>query len=319
MSDPLVDPLAPPTLRGRAASNADPAAASDATPPPPGRDPLRLRGGALQRFSRQRLAELAERLSQRDRQIVATIAEFRLLRGDQIRRLFFSQISTEGARARICRRSLQMLVDAKLLHRLQRRIGGTRAGSSGWVYALAPAGRRLVAYWQGEGLPSNRGVHEPRLLFVSHTLAVAELYVCLVEEDRAGRLELLSFEVEPTRIYVSALGRTVTLKPDALVQFAAGDEELLSFCEIDLGTEGRGALLRKCRAYIDYYRTGREQAEQQTFPRVVWIAPTQARAAFIANLVAELPPLARHVFACTTKEAALAALTADADVEGEWQ
>src|SRR5581483_4534073 len=116
MSDPLVDPLAPPTLRGRAASNADPAAASDATPPPPGRDPLRLRGGALQRFSRQRLAELAERLSQRDRQIVATIAEFRLLRGDQIRRLFFSQISTEGARARICRRSLQMLVDAKLLH-----------------------------------------------------------------------------------------------------------------------------------------------------------------------------------------------------------
>jgi hypothetical protein len=312
MSHPLVDPLAPLTPRGQSALDADSSAASDATPHP-------LGVGATQRLSQQRLAELAQRLSHRDRQIVAALGELRQLRGDQVRRLFFSEITTEGARARICRRSLQMLVDAKLLHRLQRRIGGTRAGSSGWVFALAPAGRRLLAYWQGEGLPSNRGVHEPGLLFVSHTLAVAELYVCLVEAHRAGRLELLSFETEPTRTYVSALGRTVRLKPDALVQIAAGDEELLSFCEIDLGTEGRGALLRKCRAYIDYYRTGREQAEQQTFPRVVWIAPSQVRAAFIAILVAELPPLDRHVFTCTTKEAALAALTADGDVEGERQ
>jgi hypothetical protein len=255
------------------------------------------------------VAELAGRLSHRDRRIVEAVGAFRLLRGDQLRRLFFSEISTEGARARICRRTLQTLVETRLLRRLERRIGGARAGSSGWVYVLAPAGRRILSYWQGTGVPSNRGVHEPGLLFVSHTLAVVELYVRLVEADRTGQVELLAFEAEPTRTYISAQGQTATLKPDALVQTAAGEEEFLSFCEVDLGTEGRGALLRKCGAYLDYYRTNREQTEQGVFPCVVWVTPTPARAAFVSGLIAELPSGAGRLFACATNDQALPVLT----------
>ena len=51
------------------------------------------------------LLTVAQRLSDRDRRIVTTIGDFKLLRADQVERLFFSeQRSLDGA-ARHCRRS----------------------------------------------------------------------------------------------------------------------------------------------------------------------------------------------------------------------
>ncbi len=55
--------------------------------------------------------------------------------------------------ARIARRVLARLTELGVLARLERRIGGLRAGSSGYVYYLGPAGQRLVAYWQGQAYP----------------------------------------------------------------------------------------------------------------------------------------------------------------------
>jgi hypothetical protein len=311
---PLASPLAPTRTALEPAPHAVSGGPSDAKQAPSAPAPSSLD----RRVSQARLIQLSEQLSRRDRDIIETVGQFRLLQAAQIRRLFFSEITSEAGRARVCRRSLQQLTEHQLLHRLDRRVGGTRAGSSGHVYALSPAARRLLAHWSGAGTASDRGAHEPGTPYAAHTLAIAELYTALVEADRDGQLELLGFETEPARTFPAGFAGTVTLKPDALVRVGAGAWEHVSFCEIDLGTEGRGTLSRKFRAYTDYHRGGREQARHGVFPRVVVIAPTEHRARYLDDLLANLPSVARQLFATATTETAIATLTGtDAKPEPE--
>jgi len=262
-------------------------------------------GAAMTGVSPSSLILLAEQLNDREKQVLDAVERFRLTRGDQLRRLFFNGISTEAGSARLCRRSLARLADAGLLTRLGRRVGGTRAGSSGHVFAITAAGRRLNAYLSGSGKPSNRGVHEPGQPFVAHTLAIVDLYVALVEAERAGTLELLAFETEPGcwRTFNAVLGTAQTLKPDAHVRIAADDYEYASFVEVDCGTEGKGALLRKAHVYLSYYRSGREQAQQGLFPKVVWLAATENRTRFLSKLLLVLPDGDRLFTAAMTAQA----------------
>ena len=89
--------------------------------------------------------------------------------------------ASQLAGARICRRVLARLTDERLLARLQRRVGGVRAGSASFVYALGPIGRRL--------LDERHRYTEPSQLFLDHTLAVADAHIAIVQADRDGRLE----------------------------------------------------------------------------------------------------------------------------------
>lgn len=248
-------------------------------------------------IGKQQLLALADRLSERDLDIIRSVDRFRLLQAEQLRKLYFHEISTPGGSARICRRALARLVDQRLLHRLSRRVGGIRAGSSGHIYTLTPAGKRLLAYRNGNGLPSDRGVHEPGEGFAQHTLAIAELYVTLIETERTGRLQLTRFDPEPDcwRTQPTAFAGAV-LKPDAYVELAAGEYEHANFVEIDLASEGRQALQRKLRAYVSYYRSGREQSAHGWFPRVAWITTTGVRADVIEALIRTLPGATRPLF-----------------------
>ncbi len=293
---PLGGPLASSSTTGNTAPRAASGPVSDATHPPLEDVPLSQR-----RLSRRGLVQLADQLSDRDQAIIETLAKLRLLQADQVRRLFFHDISTKAGSARVCRRSLQRLTECGLLRPLERQVGGRRAGSKGTVFATTAAGRRLVAYWAGLGDTSDRGMHEPGLPFVKHTLAISDLYVMLVEADRAGTLELLAFDAEPAcwRSFTTPLGGSSILKPDALVRVAVGEYEHASFVEVDLGTEGRGALLRKTDAYIAYFESGREQARHGLFPRVVWITTTESRARVLDTLIASLPAGERRLFATT--------------------
>jgi hypothetical protein len=249
-------------------------------------------------LSKQQLLAAAERLSERDLNLIRTVDRFRLLQAEQLRRLYFHEISSTPGSARIARRALARLVEERLLHRLDRRVGGVRAGSSGHIYALSPAGRRLLAHANGHGLASDRGSHEPGGGFVRHTLAIAELYVTLVETERTGRLQLTRFDPEPDcwRTHSTAFSRTV-LRPDAHVELAAGDYEHANFVEIDLASEGRQALQRKLRAYLSYYHSGREQATHGWFPRIAWITTSEARADVIEAAIRTLPSATRPLFA----------------------
>lgn len=268
--------------------------------------------GVGRRLSGRQLQELAEQLSGRDHQIVQLVSRFRLVRGDHIHRVFFSDFSSEHGGARVCRRTLQRLTEVGLLARTQRRVGGVRPGSSTHTYLVTPAGRRVVAHVTGGGPVSDRGVHEPGLAFHVHTLAISDLYTRAIEAEREGLIELVVFDPEPHSWRQPTTGTAASLvKPDAYVVVAAGDYEHSAFVEIDLATEGRTALARKLQTYVTYHRSGREQAERDVFPRVLWLTPTPERAAVIQTLINALPRAAQRLFAIAVTADAVAALTAD--------
>lgn len=255
------------------------------------------------RKGRRQLARLAGELSGRDRAILASVAHLRLMSTRHIERLHFAaeEASTLSA-ARRGRRTLERLVRDRLLLRLERRIGGLRAGSASFIYTIAPAGQRLI---DGEG--PRRRFREPSALFVEHTLAVAELFVRLHEAAGVGALRLLGLiEAEPRcwRTLTSMGGRSI-LKPDLFVALVVGEYEYRWFVEVDLGTEHRPALIRKCLAYEAYYRSGVEQSLQGVFPRVLWVAPDEVRAQRIAGAIEQSPQLTQALFVVTTQAEAV--------------
>ncbi len=266
---------------------------------------------------REDLVQLLEQLPERERSVLELVSRFRLVQSGQVERLFFGESATVAASRRHCRRQLARLVELGLLRRLERQIGGVRAGSAGHLYTLAPAGRRLLALSEGREARSDRGVHEPGAAFVRHTLAVTELYVRLREAERRAALEVLEYEPEPGcwRPYTLASGSNGWLKPDAYTRLAVGDWEERSFVEVDLGTEGRSALLRKLRAYVGYYRSGHEQTREGVFPRVALLTVTDARAEWIAALAATVAP--RGLFVSGRMDDPLPVLSGGVDGRGK--
>lgn len=153
------------------------------------------------------------------------------------------------------------------------------------------------------------------MLFVRHALAVAELHVRVVEGDRAKRFELLELAAEPTcwRTYVGLGGQRETLKPDSFVRLHNGPYEDSFFIEVDRGTEGSRALEGQMRRYAAYHASGAEQAEHGVFPRVLWLAPDARRVAAIIDAAAALPADDWALFQAVRFDAAIGALTNDAE------
>jgi hypothetical protein len=272
----------------------------------------------VSRVSVPRLVALADGMPLRDRQIVETIGRLSLVRGGQLINLFFYDISNPSTRTRRARRVLARLVEQRVLDRLERRCGGPGGGSSSWVYALGPAGRRMLAYWAGDGLPRSRSAYEPGAVWTAHALAVSDLYVRLREAERAGRAELLAFDAEPAcwRRYTRLGGGAGVLKPDAYVQLGLGEWVDSAFIEVDLGTEHHGQLLRKHQVYGEYFRAGVEQAASGVYPAVVWIAPDSQRVALLSEIHQGLPEQTRRLFTVVSVERAIDVLCDPDDAGG---
>ncbi len=259
------------------------------------------------------LMTLGAELGERERAAIEAVTRLRLMTHRQLAALL--DLGEGGASAassaRATRRVLARLVEARILARLDRRIGGIRAGSAGYVYYLGPAGQRLVAYWQGRGLTRGRFRPEPGGRYVRHRLAVSELYVQLRLAARAGQLDLLAFDAEPNcwRASVDGFGGQTTLKPDAFVRLGIGAYEDLFFIEVDLASESRNVVARKARAYLDYFQTGAEQAERGVFPRVLLLTTNAARRAVLMDVCSRMPAEAWRLFTVATLDHALEAMS----------
>ncbi len=237
----------------------------------------------MSRVGHIQLATLAESCDGRRRGIIEAVHDLRLATGQQLRRLFFSAGSSTTADRRHARRELAWLNENRLLHRLERRIGGRDAGSEGFVYCLGPVGRRTVEFWQGHGLSQSRSTWEPGASFVDHTLAVTELFVRLRE---AEQIDLVNWQSEPScwRSYIGPFGGQLHVKPDAFAIVADDRFEHLWFVEIDCGTERIGTLRRKFRAYTDYASSGTEQRQHGLFPHVLWVTPSPHRSKLLTDV-----------------------------------
>lgn len=267
----------------------------------------------MSRLGFPRLLALGADLSERERDIVRTVAKLRLASNAQLAALLASSASEASpmSAARGARRVLQRLTELGVLARLDRRVGGMRAGSAGYVYYLGPAGQRLIAYWEGRGLIRGRFRPEPGGRYVRHRLAVSDLYVQARLADRAGDVDLIAFDVEPDcwRTSLDGFGGQTLLKPDAFVRLGIGAYEDRFLLEVDLGTESRTVIARKARAYLDYFNAGVEQAAHGVFPRVLLLTTTEERRAALAEVCSRLPAEAWHLFSVSTLERGIAALT----------
>lgn len=229
------------------------------------------------RTGRRQLQRLGDSLSERDLAVLGSVAAHRFLTTRQVEGLHFLGHASALSGARCARRVLRRLRQLGLLRPLERRIGGVRAGSAGYVWSLSSAGERLLAA-RVDGQHRRRS-HEPSARLLDHCLAIADAHVRLAAAEHSGKLELLSLELEPNswRRFMGAGGEARLLRPDLFVITGTSEFEDHWFVEVDLGTEHPPTLVRKCRLYVDYRASGREQQRYGIFPRVIWQVRDQAR------------------------------------------
>ena len=261
-----------------------------------------------------RLQALDQRLSERDRQLVQDVVRLGFMTAGQLERLGFHTVPEPVTRARRVRRQLARLVELDLLWRLDRRVGGVRAGSTSYVYGPTPEARRLDAYLRGEPLTRARAAHEPGVSFLAHSVACGELFVRLTEADRAGTVELIEHQAEPAcwRSFLAPMGGLRHLRPDAFVRLGVGEWEQLAFVEVDRASEGSTALTRKLDIYIACWHSGSEQHTGGIFPKVVWLTPTERRTMQLRRLITTLPSDAQEIFAVTEFDRAIEELRGEA-------
>jgi hypothetical protein len=252
-----------------------------------------------------RLAELDRTLAGRDWAIIATLARVRVATVGQLERTCFAEVSRRQAR-----QSLASLADRRVVARLPRVVGGVRAGSAGYVYALDVAGLRLAR-------PDQARPQRPWSVgtaFLAHSLAVTEVYVRLVEHGRTGALRLVEFVAEPGcwRTFFGPGGGRLVLKPDAFVVVRLGGYEDRWFIEVDRGTEASTTLARKCEVYRWYWASGTEQARTGVFPRVLWVVPDERRYQSLVEVLGRQPAEAWALFTVATFEQVVERMAAGA-------
>lgn len=258
-------------------------------------------------------ARIAEHLSDRDGAILRFLSRHRYATTTHIRRRFFTGHASQGAATRATIRVLDRLLSLRVLARLERRIGGVRHGSAGFIWHLDAAGEHLTR----DPGSARRRYPGPSTPFLDHTLQITDTAVALHEAALAGHFTIAKKEVEAEawRSYLGPSGAATVLKPDLFVTLTTSDYDDHWYLEIDRGTEWAPTLLGKCRAYEHYRRTGRAQKEHGVFPRVLWIVPTDKRAQNLRNAIAADTTLTDRLFVTTTPDHFLTVLTIGADGE----
>jgi hypothetical protein len=171
---------------------------------------------------------------------------------------------------------------------MERRVGGVRAGSTGFVYAPDVAGKRLSA-------PDRRASRSnaPGLRFAQHVLAVTEVYVSLAERSNVGLLRLDSFDAEPACWWPDARGGM--LKPDAYALVSTSSHADHWWIEVDLATEHLPTLRRKLTSYVDFW-IGGQIGPDRTMPRVLVTVPDANRCSGVVRLIRQMPPQTEQLF-----------------------
>ena len=263
------------------------------------------------RIGRAQLQAIAERLDPTDRALLALLVAHRYATTRQLAQIteLSGQYGSARSALRQTSRRMRRQHGLGLVAHLARRIGGTRAGSAGYVWYLTAAGQRLTSEGQGRG--SRRRFQEPSALFLAHTLAITQARVVIEQAIHAvgGRLARLRTEPACWRSWLRLGGALGWLKPDleaiTATDTGAEDHWLL---EVDLDTEHPARLLAKCHDYQAHLASGTFQAQHGYYPQVVWLLTNPTRAGRLAEQIAADQTLTPGLFKITAAPEQLAAL-----------
>lgn len=236
------------------------------------------------RLTTVRLRQLADELPDRYTAPLMHLSRARVLTGSQLDRLLGQPDTASRTAERARQRVMTHLSSLGLVRMLDRRIGGARAGSAGYVHALTAAGHKLVALLTGQQPPRRiRHSRVPGAMFLAHALDIAEIYVQLTTEaSRAGAFRVAEFVTEPASWWQQS---GILLRPDAYTVLATAAYRDLWWLEIDRATESLPRLRDKCRDYLDHFTSGGTGPDGGR-PRILFTAPDPQRADTIRAAIA---------------------------------
>lgn len=227
------------------------------------------------------------RLTKQDYDLLSLLNRCRYATTKQLVELYFRQNKPKTAtrRANLLTKKLSNL---GLIHHLERRIGGVRAGSGSYIWYLTHKGVKTLRTVDPSIKLKLKNRYEPTQNHLKHQLFVTQIFVELTTLHLDGKIKLENFSFEPKcwRSFAT-LFSSFTLKPDAFAKLTIDDFEDAYFFEADNATEHIGRVIAKCKQYIQYFNTGIEQRENEIFPLVVWVVPDEKRKLAILNRIKE--------------------------------
>lgn len=251
----------------------------------------------MRRITTASLITLADQLSDRDQSILADLEHTRVLTGAQLQRLRFTHIEA-SSRARDRRHVLTRLTDLGLVSTLDRRIGGIHAGSTGHIYTLTPAGRRLQALQRGQQPPIRlRRPRTPGAPFLNHALTISDIYVALIEASRTHSFAVSTFDTEPACWHPT--GNSCSLYPDAYLVLTTSTHQDCWWLEIDQATESLPRITRKNRTYLNFLTHGGLGPDGLP-PRILFTTPDTTRRDAIQKMITKLTAQADQLICVTT-------------------
>ncbi|MBO3724181.1 replication-relaxation family protein [Actinomyces bowdenii] len=254
------------------------------------------------RIGRRQLQAIADQLDAIDHRLLELLATHRYATTGQLAQItnLGGRWATQRSALRQTTRRLSRHHCLGLVDHLARRIGGVRAGSTGFVWHLREPGHRLVAQQHANDVRQARAQappgagrrwrhSEPSHAFLTHTLAITQARLTIegAARDAGGRLTLLATEPACWRNWIMPSGAQRWLKPDLeAITTTAGGEEDHWLIEIDLGTENPARLIAKCHTYQDHLNSGTEQTGNGGYyPQVVWVMNSSMRAEWLERQI----------------------------------
>jgi hypothetical protein len=229
------------------------------------------------------------RLTERDIEIIKTVCEWRIMKGEHIQQLFFGSQSTASFR-------LSRLYQHGFLNRHFLPVLGGLA-SSPTIYTI---GKNGVEILKREGLyneASKRKLPRKQLssLFLEHTLVINTVRVAVtLSAKRHGYhlrrwLDDLDLKTNYDTVVITdrdGRRREVSIIPDSYFELQVPQGRACFFVEVDRGTETLRRFEEKVRAYESYVSSGRYEKRFGTRSlRILTIAISRKRIESILKMV----------------------------------
>jgi Replication-relaxation len=190
-------------------------------------------------------------LSRRDWAIMRTLQRVHFATNVQLEHLHFDALP-DRERIAQCQSALSRLVALSVLATCNPSLSSQ--GVPVLTYMLGTVGPSLVTASGSTHSHADRALRavEDDDQQLARALDITQLFVDLVQLDRAGKLRLEAFQTSPASQWSDGLGGTIT--PDAFIRVARGDTTDFWWVEVDHEARSVTQALVKLRAYGDFLR-----------------------------------------------------------------